>query len=461
MPTAGEEIPIQRVPSGFPGPGGIGFASFAQSEAGGYHHGFRHLTMISKRPSGVGYCDWPGGDAERAPELHPVVELEPVRAAPDHDHLADRRARDGRPGRARARSGSGPRRWVFRLLKISRAATSCRSRRPSWLFVTNGFESRSSRRESTGARSNRCASVRDVALDRRQRRATFSGTFRPGSVVRAWRDRVADVGRGAELLRRHAERPLADLEDERPARRTPSPGSVASAGERPPTSTWLATVTPAAIVVGRGGIGVGVGVGGGVGVGVGACGVGVGAVPSWSSVVPSSAVAAGLAASSTAERTPAAPHAAKRRKSMPRRFTAQCSHGRKDPRIICDHRVDPGRLEPLDLARVVDRPGPDRRAAARARARPRRARRRRGGASGRPRPARASSAGIRGHDRAAHRDACRARIAGCSARRSRDAVAVLRIREADREAGRRGGDGAQALEVERADDRRVRRARAG
>ena len=52
-------MPIQRVPSGLPGPGRDRLASFAQSESGGYHHGFRHLTMIWKRPSGVGYCDWP------------------------------------------------------------------------------------------------------------------------------------------------------------------------------------------------------------------------------------------------------------------------------------------------------------------------------------------------------------------------------------------------------------------
>jgi hypothetical protein len=83
-------------------------------------------------------------------------------------------------------------------------------------------------------------------------------------------------------------------------------------------------VTPAGIVVGRGGIGVGVGVGGGgVGVGVGAGGVGVGTgAVVVVCVVPSSAVADGLAASSTAERTPAAPHAAKRRKIDPRRLTS-------------------------------------------------------------------------------------------------------------------------------------------
>ena len=43
----GDEMPIQRVPSGLPGPGGIGFASFAQSESGGFHVGSRSMTTIS------------------------------------------------------------------------------------------------------------------------------------------------------------------------------------------------------------------------------------------------------------------------------------------------------------------------------------------------------------------------------------------------------------------------------
>src|SRR2546430_1050971 len=59
MPTPGADRPIQRVPSGLLGPGGIGFCPWAQREFGGYHHGFRHLTTIEKRPSGVGYTDWP------------------------------------------------------------------------------------------------------------------------------------------------------------------------------------------------------------------------------------------------------------------------------------------------------------------------------------------------------------------------------------------------------------------
>src|ERR1700712_2336654 len=58
-PTPGEEIPIQRVPSGLPGPGGTGFSPAAQAESGGYHQGLACFVTISKRPTGVGYCDWP------------------------------------------------------------------------------------------------------------------------------------------------------------------------------------------------------------------------------------------------------------------------------------------------------------------------------------------------------------------------------------------------------------------
>ncbi len=55
IPTPGALSPIQRVPSGFPGPGGTGFSPFAHASCvGGYHHGFFCLTTISKCPSGVG-----------------------------------------------------------------------------------------------------------------------------------------------------------------------------------------------------------------------------------------------------------------------------------------------------------------------------------------------------------------------------------------------------------------------
>ena len=54
MPTPGELMPIQRVPSGLPGPGGVGFSPFAHGSGGGYHHGSFHLTTIWKWPIGVG-----------------------------------------------------------------------------------------------------------------------------------------------------------------------------------------------------------------------------------------------------------------------------------------------------------------------------------------------------------------------------------------------------------------------
>src|SRR5918912_1355153 len=65
MRTRGAERPIQRVPSGLSGPGGIGFWPAAQGEFGGYHHGFRHLTTIWNRPSGVGDVFLPVATAPR------------------------------------------------------------------------------------------------------------------------------------------------------------------------------------------------------------------------------------------------------------------------------------------------------------------------------------------------------------------------------------------------------------
>src|SRR6202008_165336 len=55
MPTPGADRPIQRVPSGLPGPGGIGWAPFAHgASGGGYPHGFRSMMTILYEPSGVG-----------------------------------------------------------------------------------------------------------------------------------------------------------------------------------------------------------------------------------------------------------------------------------------------------------------------------------------------------------------------------------------------------------------------
>ena len=96
MPTPGEEIPIQRVPSGFPGPGGIGSSSLAQSESGGYHHGFFHIEIDAEAAERGRVLGRAGGDAELALQAHPGVEREPVGAAADDDDGAEARARDGR-----------------------------------------------------------------------------------------------------------------------------------------------------------------------------------------------------------------------------------------------------------------------------------------------------------------------------------------------------------------------------
>ena len=46
MPIPPHESPIQRVPSGFPGPGAIGLAPAAHVEFGGYHQGLRCFTAM-------------------------------------------------------------------------------------------------------------------------------------------------------------------------------------------------------------------------------------------------------------------------------------------------------------------------------------------------------------------------------------------------------------------------------
>src|SRR5881396_1728645 len=72
MPTPGADNPIHRVPSGLSGPGGTGFWPAAQGESGGYHHGFRHLTTILKRPSGVGYWVCPVATAKKRRYFTPL-----------------------------------------------------------------------------------------------------------------------------------------------------------------------------------------------------------------------------------------------------------------------------------------------------------------------------------------------------------------------------------------------------
>src|SRR6476659_4760470 len=72
MPTYGADSPIQRVPSGLPGPGGIGFAPCAHFEpGGGIHQGSRRIVTISHWPTGVGYADCPVATEKLVSRLEP------------------------------------------------------------------------------------------------------------------------------------------------------------------------------------------------------------------------------------------------------------------------------------------------------------------------------------------------------------------------------------------------------
>src|SRR6266511_3555305 len=56
IPTSSTERPIQRVPSGLPGPGGIGVRRAAHRPLGGNHHGSRTFDTICRGPTGVGWA---------------------------------------------------------------------------------------------------------------------------------------------------------------------------------------------------------------------------------------------------------------------------------------------------------------------------------------------------------------------------------------------------------------------
>ena len=103
IPISGSERPIQRVPSGLPGPGGTGSAPAAQSESGGYHQGFFCLSTILKLSERRRVRGLAGRDAEPLPQLHaalarPAVEEQAVRGAADDDRRADLVLRDAGPG---------------------------------------------------------------------------------------------------------------------------------------------------------------------------------------------------------------------------------------------------------------------------------------------------------------------------------------------------------------------------
>ena len=122
--------PSSACRAGCPGPGGTGFSPLAQAEFGGYHHGFAPLDDDRPAPERGRVDRLAGRDAEDALEAHALVEVEPVRAAVDDDHRAERAARHRRLQLAELEP---QRRRVFAAsaVKIAAIARSRRSERPA------------------------------------------------------------------------------------------------------------------------------------------------------------------------------------------------------------------------------------------------------------------------------------------------------------------------------------------
>ena len=132
MPTAGADVPIQRVPSGLPAPGGIGSRPFAHGEFGGIQVGFLSFSVIDERAGRRRVPRLADRDRERQHQLAVAVGAEPELRLVDDD-LALRRGqqrRDGRcrPGPCRSSSGTASPRRSPGCRRSARA--SCASRRP-------------------------------------------------------------------------------------------------------------------------------------------------------------------------------------------------------------------------------------------------------------------------------------------------------------------------------------------
>ena len=268
-------------------------------------------------PEGRRIPGFPGRDAERAPVLHPVVEEEPVQAAADHDHVAERGARRRRPDDLRPQHD---RCADMRLQAPEEVANHKQLPHPLPGLVL-GHERLRVAQQELGVDRLAVEPLRELAHVPLEvplgRRRPSKERCRPGkqsargeSPRRRWRRRPAASGSRAASRCRPSTSAAA--------RRTPSRRRSPGRGQAP-TSTSPPTVTPAAIVVGRGTVGVVV-----VGVVVGGRGRRRRARrrARCRRPVPVSAVADGVAASSTAESTPAAAHTTSRENASPRRLTS-------------------------------------------------------------------------------------------------------------------------------------------
>src|SRR5215216_2098602 len=143
MPMPSASRPIQRVPSGFPGPGGTGFAPAAHGESGGYHHGFSHFTSMWKCPSGVGYDDCPVATPKTRQGFIPLYR---------YRWFVPRRITMTGPKLLRVTDG-----WVTFWTSLNDRTRSIVL--PGRDFVSQGLLLRRLSTESTAAWSNRFASL--------------------------------------------------------------------------------------------------------------------------------------------------------------------------------------------------------------------------------------------------------------------------------------------------------------
>ena len=214
MPTPGALSPIQRVPSGLPGPGRDGLGT-RRPRILGRREPPRVLLLDDdlevaerRRPRRL-----PGGHREDAHEVGAVVEVEAVDPAVDHDHRLGRR-RGGRE-RLHRRDDHGARRRSTIACSIIIRVGNRRRARPGCECVKNGRLWRRSSVPSTGARyglprqllhplGDALRGERRRERDGRVRRSGERGLHRGGEVER--RPEVVRRDRDAVVAHLHSDR---------------------------------------------------------------------------------------------------------------------------------------------------------------------------------------------------------------------------------------------------------------
>ncbi len=214
-PTPGDEMPIQRVPSGLPGPGGTGSSPAAHAESGGYHQGLACFWMISKRPMRRRVLRAPDGDAEHL-QLDAAlrVERDAVERAVDDDRRRQGARGDGRLARPSWAARPTPRPGCLSAAAMAAVAFGTSSLRPHVSGVTTGTLLTSRKRASMGSlldlRSERAhEGAQRVAVDARHDRDVLAGDGSRATLRERDAQRAGDVRVQAELRGRHRPRPRA------------------------------------------------------------------------------------------------------------------------------------------------------------------------------------------------------------------------------------------------------------